>query len=176
MPKIISHSLLTYHEIEMDEVIPLAMSFIADGRPWHSHAISPGCHFNPYPDLYAVVVEDNQHNIAYISPSVSFPEADKQLVRLLHGDDILNPDIRFTQSEQDIESELLQRVRQLNEQGVAWHHHMNFPHCLMTRQTQQWMITVESDAGVFQEEYPGEPKEILRQLEVLYFRNLEQST
>ncbi len=176
MTKIIEHLQLTYHEIPMEQVIPLALGFIAGGKQWHSHAISPGCHFNPWPDCYAVVLEDNSDNIAYISPSETFPEADKQLVRLLHGDDILNPDIRFDDGDISRQSSLLQQVIRINQQGIRWHHHMNFPQCLMTPQTRRWMITVESAHGVFQEDYDEEPKEILRQLEVLYFSHPERQS
>jgi hypothetical protein len=166
---------MQYYEIPINESLNLARKFIADGNEWHSHAISPGCHFNPYQGLYAVMIEDNTENKIYIAPSIFFPWVDKDLVRPLHGNDILDPKPSFTNYNESLSSRLLVRVMGIDRQGIHWHHHMNFPKCLMTPNTDKWMITIESDDAIFEEEYNVEPKEILRQLEILYFQHMESS-
>ncbi|TKI06998.1 hypothetical protein [Martelella alba] len=171
MSKFINHLGMVYNEIPIEDVLKLAHELIKQGKAWHSHAISPGCHFNPYPDRYAVMLEDNTDNIITISPSVTFPEVDKQLVKLLHGDDILGTEIPPDCEAVARASPLLSKVLVFERQGVRWHHHMNFPECLMTPHTTQWTMTVESEQGVLEEQYDEEPKDILKCLEMLYFRH-----
>jgi hypothetical protein len=158
-------------EIEMGECLDLALGWNAAGVAWHSHALSPGCAFNPYSDKYAVVIENDDEHIAYISPSVEFPEVDKQLVKLLHGDDIMDAD-KTTAAKGDhaLSSPLLERVVKIDARGGAWHHHMNFPKCQLSPTPERWTITVESEEGVFTESYTDEPITVLRELEVIYFK------
>jgi hypothetical protein len=83
---------------------------------------------------------------------------------MLHGDDILDEaKSRLGGADVSIDSELLARVVELNDRGVPWHHHMNFPDCVFNRRKGKWAITVESGTGdIAYETYDHEPKEILR--------------
>lgn len=173
MDKLIEHLDMIYHEIPIEDCLGLVHELIKEGREWHSHALSPGCRFNPYDDLYAVMIEDSTSNKIFIASSVFFPEVDKKLVTMLHGENILSEDSALISDENVCSSELLQRVVELNERKAHWHHHMNFPKCLMTPHTDKWMITVETDSESFEEEYDEEPKEILNHLEVIYFKNFD---
>lgn len=173
MDKVIHHLDMLYYEIPLDESLSLVHGLIREGNEWHSHAISPGCRFNPYYDLYAVMIEDNTNNKIYIATSKTFPDVDKELVKMLHGDDILSDEGAADYEAVARSSELLSKVIQLNSQGVQWHHHMNFPKCLMTPHTNKWMITVEAGTESFSEEYNEEPGKILNCLEVLYFNSIE---
>ncbi|KRB31165.1 MULTISPECIES: hypothetical protein [Mesorhizobium] len=169
----ITHGNVDYRVVPLENCLDLVKQIQAAGRRWHSHVLSPGCDFNPYDGLYAIVVEDDADGVVYIAPSDGFPEVDKVFVKMLHGDDIL--DVQATLGENGElarTSALLARVVEINSQGIAWHHHMNFPDCVLNPHRGRWAITVESASGTFSESYEAEPKSVLREIEVLYFRNL----
>lgn len=173
----LAHGDVDYRVIALDDCLPLVEGFIAAGKKWHSHVLSPGCAFNPYPALYAIVVEDDAGHVAYIAPSEGFPEVDKTFVKMLHGDDILDEAAAAAGDPALVAgSALLAKVREIDAARIAWHHHMNFPDCALNPHRGRWAITVESDAGTFSESYDDEPKAVLREVEVLYFRNLAEKT
>ncbi|WP_421699079.1 hypothetical protein [Ancylobacter sp.] len=173
MTEILTHGDITYRVIALEQCLPLVEGFVAAGTKWHSHVLSPGCAFNPYGELYAIVVEDDDAHVAYIAPSEGFPEVDKVFVKMLHGDDILDEGAARTADPAEVAgSALLKRLREIDARGVHWHHHMNFPACALNPHRGHWAITVESDAGTFSERYEDEPKAVLREIEVIYFRNL----
>lgn len=170
----VHHGSITYKTIALDECLPLANRLQEEGKPWHSHVLSPGCQFNPFADQYAAVVEDDSTHTTYIAASVGFPEVDKQLVRMLHGDDIL--DAGHPASAEDMlldGSPLLRRLIEIDDAAKDWHHHMNFPHCALNPHPGRWAITIECGNEMFSESYDEEPRDILRAVEVRYFRNLD---
>ncbi|ARU93801.1 hypothetical protein [Tatumella citrea] len=135
---------------------------------WHIHVLSPGCQYNPYGDLFCMVVEDNTHGVAYLGKSAAFPEADKVLVKLLHGDDILDASCDCHESS-EADSSAVAVVQQLHNHHHAWHHHMHFPDCLLNPQPGQWAISVESASTRLCEVYEAEPVSQLSVIESLYF-------
>jgi hypothetical protein len=163
-----------YEEVALGSCLDLAMKLTGAQKKWHSHVLSPHCVLNPYPEQFAIVIEDDTDGVSYIAASDGFPEVDRELVKMLHGDDILDEaKSRLGGADVSIDSELLARVVELNDRGVPWHHHMNFPDCVFNQRKGKWAITVESGTGdIAYETYDHEPKEILREIEVLYFRNL----
>lgn len=169
----IRHGDITYVTIPLDSCLDTAKSLADKGRKWHSHVLSPGCAHNPFADGYAIIIEDDEEDITYIAASEGFPEVDKALVRMLHGDDILD-DTKSAGEKGEIVagSKLLQRLIEIDGAGHHWHHHMNFPDCVFNPHRGQWAITIESDAGTFSEAYEDEPVDVLREVEVIYFRNL----
>lgn len=173
----IVHGDLEYHFIALEECLPLVDDFIAKRVRWHSHVLSPGCSFNPFKDKYAIVVENDNARRAYVAPSDGFPEVDKEFVKRLHGDDILDEGKAESDPAKLAEtSPMLRRLGEIDHRRIAWHHHMNFPDCALNPHPGRWAITVESDEGTFSESYEDEPTDILRAVEVLYFRNLASKT
>lgn len=164
-----------YTEVALERCRDIALGLDETGKNWHSHVLSPGCRLNPFPDLYAIVVEDNTDDVTYVASSDGFPEVDKELVKILHGDDILDADkIADDGSEGQESSTLLALVEDLDGRGVAWHHHMHFPDCVFNPRRGQWAISVEhGDGAVADESYAEEPVDVLRRIEVAYFSNLE---
>ena len=169
----IQHRKITYRIVALDTCLDLAAGIGRAGRKWHSHVLSPGCDHNPFVDQYALVIEDDGDGIAYVAPSQGFPEADKDLVKILHGDDILDAKA-VAPGGSGAGSALLRRVRDLDARRVAWHHHMHFPGCVLSAHRGKWAISIESGEGSFSEAYADEPIDVLRELEVLYFANLER--
>lgn len=175
MCKSADHTYPNYTVIALEDCLPMAQGFQKDGKKWHSHVLSPGCRFNPYPDQYAAVIEDDNAHIAYIAVSDGFPAVDKQLVKMLHGDDILDGGHPSSaESELVAQSPLLRRLIEIDELGQPWHHHMNFPDCALNPHRGHWAITVETTDEQFAESYEDEPRDILRAIEVRYFANLNR--
>jgi len=171
-----THAGIEYRVVALDDCLALVEGFQHAGHRWHSHVLSPGCAFNPYDGLYAIVVEDDSQGRAYIAPSEKFPEVDKVFVKMLHGDDILDERKAGDEGSELVRrSALLARLIEIDGRGTAWHHHMNFPACALNPHRGRWAITVESDVGTFSESYEDEPKTILREIEVIYFRNLAKA-
>jgi hypothetical protein len=170
----VTHGGTRYVVVPVESCVDRAVSIRSAGKIWHTHVLSPGCRYNPFAGDYAVVIEDDHERTAYIASSTEFPEVDRELVVMLHGDDIL--DGQKTEAVTGVKSPsstLLPRLRQLDMAGVEWHHHMNFPGCALSPDPSGWVISVESAGGDFSEVFPGEPVDVLREVEVLYFANLD---
>jgi len=176
MNKILQHNHISFNVIELQSCLDLALDLQKGGQAWHSHVLPPGCMHNPHEDHYALVIEDDTRGQAYIAPSDDFPQIDKQLVRMLHGDDILAT-VAITESDQSkiTASHLLKKLHKLHQDGQDWHHHMCFPKCIFNPDPGRWSIIVEAEnTPYFHESYEDEPVAILRQIELLFFGKLEQ--
>ncbi len=170
----ITHGRILYTEVPLDGVLDVALSLRQDGKRWHSHVLSPGCAHNAYPGRFAVVVEDDQEGRACIAASSAFPDVDRALVKLLHGDDILDKDkTAAATGATPPASGLPARLADIDRRGVGWHHHMHFPRCALSPEPGRWTISVESDEGAFYETFDNEPVDVLRELEVLYFARMD---
>lgn len=160
----------TYHPLAMADCLLLAKRLQAEGQPWHTHVLSPGCHHNPFPGVYAVVIEDDAAGIIYMAEGdTGFPEVDKELVRMLHGDDILDAAALGERPD----SLLLEHLDRLQERKTPWHHHMHFPVCAFNPHPGRWSISIEARGYFLSEAYEDEPVDVLREVEVMYFANLE---
>lgn len=172
----LSHKALTFTVIPMDQAVPMGERLSAEKKRWHSHVLSPGCMHNPFDGHYAVVVEDDEAHITYIAEGTeTFPEEDKVLVKMLHGDDILDPSAAKGGAETAKESLLLAHIMGLQAKGRHWHHHMHFPDCAFNPHPGKWSIGVESPNAFYAEAFDDEPVDILREVEVIYFGNLPKA-
>ncbi|MBZ0164673.1 MAG: hypothetical protein K8H74_18420 [Notoacmeibacter sp.] len=170
--EILHHGRIAYRIIPPDDCLGLGSALHASGKKWHLHVLSPDCIHNPEPGRYGLVIEDDSDGIAYLAFSDEFPEVDKDLVKILHGDDILDTSkVSSVGQERLPASALLARIIEFDASGAEWHHHMHFPDCVFNPHRGQWSISVEDGKGnVFSETYQDEPADILREVEVIYFR------
>ncbi len=160
---------IDYTEITLASCAELAERLQAAGTPWHSHALIPGCAYNPYA-RYAVVIEDDKNKRAFVAASEQFPEVDKTLVRMLHGDDILAEQRTAASTGKHVGSQVLDRLLDIERRRARWHHHMCFPDCSFNQDPGTWLILVESEEGSFSESWPEEPVDVLREIEVKFFQ------
>lgn len=173
--KSLEHNGISFRVITLEDCLAIASKLHESGKKWHSHVLSPqGCKHNPFPDCYAIVVEDDSDGIAYIAQGDdTFPEVDKVFVKLLHGDDILDASALVGK---DTDSLILDYVARLQGRGIKWHHHMHFPTCVFNPHPGEWSISIESDGAFMSEAFADEPVDVLRGVEVAYFSNLEKKT
>jgi hypothetical protein len=175
MSEVLHHGVV-YRRIAFGDCLALGESLRDAGKNWHSHVLSPACLHNPFGAHYAIVVEDDTEGIAYIAAGATeFPEVDKQLVKMLHGDDILDPAKTTGGAEAAKSSLLLAHIMALQSKGLHWHHHMHFPSCAFNPHPGKWSISVEADVYLFSESFAEEPVNILREVEVIYFGNLAEA-
>jgi hypothetical protein len=170
---VIHHKGISFTLVPSEQCVAIGQALHEKGLKWHIHVLTPGCPHNPFDREYAMVIEDNSHHRAYIASSKDFPEADRVLVRLLHGDDILKADAVSTDASQKVASPLVAYVEQLELAGKPWHHHMHFPECIMNPHPGKWAISIDSDEPARAETFEQEPLEVLRQLEVMHFSALD---
>lgn len=165
---------ITYRQVTLAECGVLGDALHAAGTPWHFHVLSPVCLHNPFSGRYALIVENDATRDAWIADAgADFPEIDKHLVRLLHGADILDHPSAPDAPETEGASRLLAHLRALQAAGEAWHHHMHFPGCVFNPHPGKWSISVESEGLLLAEAYDAEPVDVLRQVELAYFENLD---
>jgi hypothetical protein len=161
---------INYSQIPLENCGGIGAALHAAAANWHFHVLSPVCLYNPFPDHFALVIEEDGNLPMIADAGTTFPEVDKDLVKLLHGQDIL--DARMTSDVTAASSRLLSHVKALQDAGEAWHHHMHFVGCVFNPHPGKWSISIESRDTFFAEAYSEEPVEILREVEVIYFANL----
>ena len=172
----IDHGPHRHTVIPLDRCLGLARELQQAGKTWHFHGLSPVCVHNPYAGRYAIVIENDSDGVSYIASSASFPKVGKDLVKLLHGTDIVDPaKTEVARGEAAVSSAFIRRLLDLDAQGIAWHHHMHFPGCMLSPHPRRWTIVIESAESEFSETFDGEPVDVLREVEVLYFRRMEKN-
>ncbi len=156
-------------ETTIEDIMAKARELQAQGKDWHFHMLIPGCGFNKKRDRHAFVLEDETDGVAYVNYSGHWQkEQGKELVSMLHGKKIVAESTE--QIADETINKILARAKELNEQGVHWHHHMLFPNCLYSKHPGKWVIIFEDpDGGTLESVSDDEPKESLRQIEVLYY-------
>jgi hypothetical protein len=158
-------------EVSVAEILRKAATWQEAGTRWHFHLLTPGCMFNERNDLYALVLETPSLQEVYVSYSDELHmEADRILLPLLHGDEIVDEQEAVLDPGTPAIQPILQRARELNARGVAWHHHMLFPGCIFSGRPDRWVIAFEDPetAQVLETFYEREPKGDLRQIELLF--------
>ena len=159
-----------YQEIALDECLLLAQSLAKDGKPWHSHVQ------NPFAGVFALVIEDDDSAIPYVANSgAAFPEVDEELVKMLHGANILDASKARSAMSSLVASRVLAHVQTLQTDGIVCHHHMHFTSCAFNPHPGKWSISIESPDVLFAEASGTELVDVLREIEVLYFDNLHRA-
>ena len=159
-------------ETTIEAVRRKARSWQAQGKAWHFHMLTPGCVFNEHQDRHAFVLENTTDGETYVVYSDEpYLEADRELVMMLHGDRILDRDEGATDSGREDMQAVLQRAKELNRNGLFWHHHMLFPDCVFNAHKGKWNIFFEDEDRdeVIEVLYDEEPVGDLRRVEILFW-------
>lgn len=148
--------------------------FATAGKKWHFHILTPECQLNEEGN-YALILENTSENESFIYRSDEpYMDIGKELVRLLHGDNIVKDDNRQTKVAEPslLIQEILKRAKQLNDAGKSWHHHMLFPGCTFNKNQGKWTIIFEDkETGkVIESVSNDEPKKDLQYIEKLFYQ------
>lgn len=165
-------------EIPVQRARELAAGWADSGRSWHFHALTPGCVLNERKDQYALVLENRTDDETWIVHSDDeHVQLSQDLVKMLHGDAILDKERAAASPEHAELAWVLRRLATLNDAGVAWHHHMLFPDCIFNHHPGHWTLAIEIEeepaAKTLELVYDQEPVDDLRQVEVLYFSQVD---
>ncbi len=155
-------------ETSLEKIEKTARELAGLGSKWHFHILTPGCDFNDTA-RYAFILEDLTNKQIYVHHS---DQAEKglgeKLVRLLHGDKILDQEsvskiYRPSATVQRISA----RAQELNRQGVEWHHHLFFPGCRFNQNNPRYTLVFEDrpNREVLQSITDTEPVNDLKQIE-----------
>ena len=165
-------------EVTIEEVQEKARLWQAQGKRWHFHMLTPDCIFSERDDKHAFVLENSTDSQTYVVYSDKpYIKVDQELVKMLHGDKILDRDKGTTDSSNERMQVILQRAQELNERSIPWHHHMLFPDCMFNEHKGKWNIVFEDkeNSDVIEVLYDEEPVDDLRSIEVLYFEQIAHS-
>lgn len=163
---------IAYQRAALDRCLPMAEGFVVAGTPWHSHVLVPGCVLNRF-ERYSIVLEDDSQGLVYMAPSDEFPMVDRDFVRMLHGDDIIDPGSTAAAAGAHVSARLLDELAAVSADGVSWHHHMHFPSCAFNPTPGEWAIVIEARGKLLQQSWEAEPVDVLREIEVLFFTTQE---
>jgi hypothetical protein len=170
MKVLVKHKDVSFRKILLSECGPLGDRLQAENIPWHFHVLTPDCEHNPFRGNFSIVIENQAEQLPYIADAGdTFPDVDRHLVALLHGDDILDANMSKGNANG---SPLVVHLKELQSGGISWHHHMFFPDCVFNPMPGKWVISIESSAPTFTESYLAEPVDVLREVELLCFSNL----
>jgi len=140
-------------------------------KSWHFHILAPGCLLNTRKD-YSLILEIPSENAFLVSYSNKKPmAAGKELVKLLHGSDVVQEAPPQVLAKSAGVEALLERVQKIHERGEFWHHHMLFPDCVFNKNKGKWSLILEDPQTkeVLESVTNAEPKEDLKQVETLFY-------
>jgi hypothetical protein len=159
-------------EASLTEIRTKAMELHDKGAAWHFHILLPNCLFNENPSKYAFILETlSTDDLVHYSDL--FPnELGAELAPLAHKADVLNQSSTAqaytpTQTMQRI----IERAKELNQQGVKWHHHVTFPACKYYSGNGGFVLIFEDPVTgkSIESTTDEEPIDDLKQIEPLFY-------
>lgn len=160
-------------EISIQELVNLAKQFHLGKEKWHFHMLAPNCLYNNRKGKHTFILENETKNEFFIVYSdQKYVEEGKELVKLLHGDKIVeNKDLNLETIDEKIKL-ILKKAKKLSERGIHWHHHMLFPNCVFNKHKGQWVIVFEDDEEneIIESISKNEPIENLRAIESAFYQ------
>lgn len=157
-------------------IVKLAKQWKTDGKSWHFHILTPECLLNQT-KKYVLLIEnttDNQNE--QMLSDVPYMDIGEELVKLLHGDKILNSESGTIQEPPSKPiSEMLEKAKELSTKHLFWHHHMLFPECRFNSHQGKWVILFEDPEQnkVIESITEEEPLSDLQYLEHVFYQQRE---
>jgi hypothetical protein len=134
------------------------------GESWHFHVIKDACELLER-DCEVLFVLEYGDRIIKAQGSVTDIAAIAELSKLLHRETSV-----FTESQLTPDLQLiLNRAQQFVDDGVPWHHHVLFPHCMLNKNAGSWNVLLEGSGNVLSATASEEPSLLLSQLEPLFY-------
>lgn len=158
-------------ESQVAQILRGAKELSGQKKGWHFHILTPGCLLNSHPD-YALILEVPSDGQTFVNYSKEKPmEMGKELVKLLHGVDVVQAPPLASAAASDGIKKILEKASQINNRGDFWHHHMLFPDCCFNKNPGKWTLILEvpQTKEILESVTEGEPKEDLKQIETLFY-------
>lgn len=131
--------------------------------------LAPTCLLNETDRFVFVLEQSDAPSLAYYSDKMEMDLRDK-LLPLLHGKEVMKPKPAKDYQPSPIITQIVQRIKQLNKAGVAWHHHVLFPSCLFNKHAPKWALILEDPetSKILESLTDEEPVSDLKQVEPLF--------
>jgi hypothetical protein len=158
---------------DKSKIVKIAQKLNKEGKKWHFHILSPGCIFNKNKQ-FALILEDSENDKQYIYLSLKKAvDTGQKLVELLHGKGV-SKNKKTKQGKGMVSSkvqEIVAKAKELNNKGIAWHHHLLFPDCIFNTDPRYYTLVFEDPLNkkVIKDISKEEPKEALQLIESLLF-------
>lgn len=160
-----------YIDASVVDILQKAKELSRQKKSWHFHILTPGCLLNSHPD-YALILEVPSDDQTFVDYSKERPmEVGKELVKLLHGGDVVQDAPLASTAASDGIKKILERASRINARGDFWHHHMLFPDCTFNKNPGKWTLILEDPQAkeILESVTGNEPKEDLKQIETLFY-------
>lgn len=158
--------------VAIREIKTISERFSQENIKWHFHILTPECQLNDT-DQYALVLENVTDQEAWVCySSQPYMNIGHELVKLLHGDDVMhkNEENHISPPSPQVQ-QLLNRAKEMNDQGKFWHHHMLFPGCRYNQHAEKFVIIFEDQeiGQTIESITETEPKSDLQHIEGLFY-------
>lgn len=157
--------------VTKEEIIQIAEKLNNNNSPWHFHLLTPDCLLNTS-DAFVLVLEDKDNKEVYSYSADTKPmDASESLLRLLHGNKIMDDKKTDLGETSEKVKEMMVRAKRLNEDGFFWHHHVLFPYCTYNAHQGKWTIILEDPEKKEKMESIGdeEPKADMKEIEPAFY-------
>lgn len=160
-------------KIRKNQILKTAQVWARAKKQWHFHILTPECLLNDTSQYVLVLENTTDGQVLACYSAKPYMDLGKKLVAILHGN-VVQP-----QQDQEVKSqpspsawEIIQRAKQLNQQGIAWHHHMLFPGCKYNKHKDKWVIIFEDKltGEILESVSDTEPKNDLKYIETLFYQ------
>lgn len=156
----------------IEEIKKIAQDYAIKGMKWHFHILTPECQLNDVKE-YALILENAVDEKVYVCfSSTPYMSIGKELVQLLHGNDVLKGSEEKKEYPPSSQvKKLLERAQSSTDKGIFWHHHMLFPYCKFNNNKGKWKILFEDKENneVIESISENEPKGDLQHIEALFY-------
>lgn len=163
--------------VTKEEIVQIGEGLNAQNSPWHFHLLTPDCLLNSS-DKFVLVLEDKDNKEVYTYSADDKPmDASESLLRLLHGNKIMDDKEEDLGKMSEKVTEMMQRAKELNGHGFFWHHHVLFPYCTYNPHPGKWTIILEDPEKKEKMESISdqEPKADMKIIEpAFYHQNIQQ--
>jgi len=161
-------------QVTINQIKQKAEELTSAGKKWHFHILTPECQLNDE-SSYTLILENTSDNESLICRSEEpYMDVGKELVKLLHGDDVVKNDNQETKvSKLSLQVQrILKKAKQLNDAAKSWHHHLLFPGCRFNKRQGKWTIIFEDkETGeIIESVSEQEPKCALQHIETLFYQ------
>ena len=158
-------------ELSLEDIRKQALDYQNSGLKWHFHILTPECSLNDT-DKFVFVLESPSKKETYAFYGTEMPSAlGKELAPLIHSVEVEKVPSKADTKLSVEAQKIIDQATEMNKQKIAWHHHVLYPGCLFNVNSPKFTLMLEDK--ITQKTYESisnnEPKEVLRQLEPLFY-------
>jgi len=158
-------------ESTIKEIIEKAKEADSQNKKWHFHILGKNCKFNENKGKFEIVFESEKETLFSVFNEKPLKKA-KKLADLMYGKNFLEEKGEGKKNK-DFEL-ILNKVKELEEKGIEWHHHHLHPDCIFNEKKKMHAIVLESEGIYLTAFFDSKPMKDLIKIEKLFYKELKQ--